>query len=98
MTVLFLNGTGDGANPVDNNYISRGGSAVFHASGVFDGASVTIQAKSNDDPNLEWVSLTNGVLSQAGNKYIEFIPHGYEVRAVIATAGVATDLFVEVRT
>ena len=96
MTVLFENGIADGPSP--GTHTSTGGNQIYTVTGVFDGASITLQLRSPNDPNMEWVSLPNSVLTQAGNKLVEFAPKAYSVRAVISSAGGSTDLFAEVTT
>lgn len=95
MTVLFENGTANGPSP--NTAKADGASKVFTATGNFDGASVAVQIRSTDDPNAEWVTVTNGVMSGAGHKLVEFIPSGYDIRANISSAGASTDVFAEIR-
>ena len=96
MTVLFTNGDSDG--PSTEIHVSKGGDHIFTVTGNFDGASVAIQLKANGDPNAEFVTQTNGVLSAAGSKSLNFIPNGYSARAFISSVGASTDVFAEVRT
>lgn len=96
MTVLFTNGIANGASP--NIHPSKGGAHIGTVTGNFNGASVAFQIKSPDDPNSEWITLTNGILTGAGSKNLDFIPLGYSVRALISSAGASTDIFAEVRT
>ena len=96
MTVLFLNGVANGVSPVVHE--SRGGAHVFSASGTFDGATISLQLKSKDDPNSEWVTQANAIFTQSSNKYVELIPANFEARAIIATVGASTNLFSEITT
>jgi len=96
MTVLFENGMANGNSP--NTHKSKGGNHIYAATGIFNGASITLQIKSSDDPNAEWVNVTNGIFTASGNKLVEFLPLGYQARAVISGAGASTDVFVEIRT
>ena len=96
MTILFENRTSNGSGSIEHT--SGGGKHVFTTTGTYDGATVTIQLRSGSDPSLEWFNLTNGVLTEASSKAIDFVPAGYMVRAVIASAGGSTNLFAEVTT
>ena len=94
MTVLFENGTADGASP--NAHRSVGGQHVITITGSFDGANVDLQIKAAGDPNAEWV--TNKTYTTAEMDPVTYLPVGYEARGFINTAGASTDVFMEVRT
>ena len=96
MTVLFENGIANGASPVNHN--SKGAAHITTVTGAFDGASVNLQIKSPDDPNSEWVNVTNALFTAAGSKNVEYIPNGYQARGFISSVGASTDVFMEVRT
>lgn len=96
MTVLFENGIANGNSP--NIHTSEGGNHVFSVRGNFNGATVTVQLFNPDDPNIEWADVENGALTFASDKSIDFVPQGYQVRAVISSAGASTDIFAGVRT
>ncbi len=96
MTVLFQNGTANGASP--NTHESKGGAHVVTVTGDLDGATVTLQIRSKADPNSEWVNVTNGSFTASDNKTVDFLPTGVEARGLISSVGASTDVFMEIRT
>lgn len=96
MTILFQNGTANGASPFFHE--SGGGSHVVTVTGDLDGATVTLQIRSKTDPNAEWVNVTNGSFTASDNKTVDFLPSGFEARGFISSVGASTDIFMEIGT
>lgn len=92
MTVLFKNGTANGASLV--NYKSSGSAAEVHIVGNFDGASVNVEVRSPADPNDAWNNQKTYL--EPDDDSIFYLPSGYLVRGVISSAGASTDIFLEV--
>lgn len=92
MTVLFTNGTANGASA--ENYVSRGSAAVVHITGDFDGATVNVEVRAPLDPNSEWVNQKT--YSESTDDTMYYLPSGYMVRGFIADVGAGTDIFLEV--
>lgn len=92
------NTSSDVIDPVNGIIEGKGRSAwIIVRAGNYDGASITMQIRSKEDPTGRWNDIGNAAFTADANVQLQALVNGTELRAVISgSGGNTTDLTVSV--
>jgi len=94
MTILLDNVNADTTSDVVD--FSGGGGTLYVRGDDFGGGTVEVQVATGEDPDLRFVTLTNGSFTAGATKTLDYLSHSTKVVAVLKDATNPVNVFVSI--